>query len=259
MNSDARRSAAPDSESLARLLQRVLDVVEVRDDLPFPANGFDKDEGAANGHSRDGYDTARRRTRGEKSILPPAPAGRSAGTRQAYDALVVTLLRLLVENHPASEALAGETGRDEGSRRPSDQLGAGAGFADTIDDRAGDASPEKSDTLAIAFSKLLSLVDLRRGLLPDVSPYDESWTLLLCAALAEREGRGVSVSELCRRIGCALATGQRRVDRLERLELLDRAPDPDDLRRHSVFPTEKGRKAAQDYAAAVSGRGLLGL
>lgn len=248
MNSDARRSAAPAGDPLSQLLQRVLDVVELPADGRYPDPRRDGDgQGLELDGARDGARPAAR-PRTTKGLLAPDIPARSAGARQAYDELVVALLRLLVENHPGG-----------GRRGPAREvLSDGNGLSSPRSDPE-QAEPARGDALAGALSKLLSLVDLRRSLLPDVSPYDESWTLLLCAALAEREGRGVSVSELCRRIGCALATGQRRVDRLERLELLDRAPDPDDLRRHSVFPTEKGRKAAQDYAAAVGGRGLLGL
>ena len=248
MTSDAP-GAAPEGETLSLLLRQVLEVAEVRRDRDGP-------------------------------MLHKTISGSEIGTpradvsRETFEQVLLTLLRLLVGDDPAlpsRQAGSPPAGSPPTDSPPTDspptdspptgdaEAGRRAAPGDALPPTGGSAAGSAPDPLARAFSGLMSLVELRRELLPDFSPYDESWDLLLCAALCERLGQGVSVSELCRRIGCALATGQRRVERLERLQLLDRAPDPGDLRRHAIFPTEKGRKAAADYVAAVGRRGLLQL
>lgn len=228
MGSERGRCSAPTDDSWSRLLQHVWEVVEQNRGGCSPAR---QDSGSGSTDA-DRLGQAPRRREGDGERGPPR--------RETYDQALFALLRLLAESRPLE-------GRDDGDGAPTD------GARQSEQDAPEVGPDEARDSVADALGRTLALVARRRDLLPDLSPYDESWAMLIAATLAEREGKRISVSELCRRIGCALATGQRRVDRLERLELLDRAADPDDLRRHIVFPTERGRKAAQDYAESVVG------
>lgn len=110
---------------------------------------------------------------------------------------------------------------------------------------------ERSTVLA----NLLNQADVRRRLQPDLSPYDESWDFMMALAQGGMQGRVPSVSGLCRQVGCPLATGQRRVERLEELGLIQRSQDPDNLRRHRVELTDRGRTLVDAY---VDGLGTAG-
>lgn len=107
----------------------------------------------------------------------------------------------------------------------------------------GGGTGERSSVLA----NLLNQAEIRRRLQPDLSPYDESWDFMMALAQGGLQGRVPSVSGLCRQVGCPLATGQRRVERLEELDLIQRSQDPDNLRRHRVELTERGRKLIDSY------------
>jgi DNA-binding MarR family transcriptional regulator len=111
------------------------------------------------------------------------------------------------------------------------------------------AGGERSTVLA----NLLNQAEIRRRLQPDLSPYDESWDFMMALAQGGLQGRVPSVSGLCRQVGCPLATGQRRVERLEELGLIQRSQDPDNLRRHRVELTQRGRGLVDAY---VDGLGV---
>ncbi|HKY94185.1 MAG TPA: winged helix DNA-binding protein [Kiloniellales bacterium] len=106
---------------------------------------------------------------------------------------------------------------------------------------------ERSTVLA----NLLNQAEIRRRLQPDLSPYDESWDFMMALAQGGLQGRVPSVSGLCRQVGCPLATGQRRVERLEELGLIQRSQDPDNLRRHRVELTERGRNLVDAYVDSL--------
>jgi DNA-binding MarR family transcriptional regulator len=108
---------------------------------------------------------------------------------------------------------------------------------------AGGERGERSTVLA----NLLNQAEVRRRLQPDLSPYDESWDFMMALAQGGLHGRVPSVSGLCRQVGCPLATGQRRVERLEELGLIQRSQDPDNLRRHRVELTQRGRTLVDAY------------
>jgi len=99
---------------------------------------------------------------------------------------------------------------------------------------------------------LLAQAEVRRRLQPDLSPYDESWDFMMALAQGGLQGRVPSVSGLCRQVGCPLATGQRRVERLEELGLIQRSQDPDNLRRHRVELTERGRGLVDAYVDSLA-------
>ena len=113
----------------------------------------------------------------------------------------------------------------------------------------GNASGERSTVLA----NLLNQAEVRRRLQPDLSPYDESWDFMMALAQGGLQGRVPSVSGLCRQVGCPLATGQRRVERLEELGLIQRSQDPDNLRRHRVELTQRGRGLIDAYVEGLGG------
>ncbi len=225
------RSAAPSpsDESWTELLHRVIDVMEGEGSL---TQEYWRSTAARNQKTK------------EINGLKREATSRRLPRADAYDQALLALLRRLLEKHPEID-LQAEEEHALGPQSPPQPR----------PDAVQRTRPD--DPLAEAFSKILWVGDVRRKLLPEVSPYDESWAMLMCAGLAEREGRGLSVSELCRRIGCALATGQRRVDRLEQLELLERTPDPDDLRRHLILPTDKGRQLVESFIDTLTGNRIL--
>jgi DNA-binding MarR family transcriptional regulator len=114
---------------------------------------------------------------------------------------------------------------------------------------AGGERGERSTVLA----NLLNQAEVRRRLQPDLSPYDESWDFMMALAQGGLQGRVPSVSGLCRQVGCPLATGQRRVERLEELGLIQRSQDPDNLRRHRVELTQRGRGLIDSYVEGLGG------
>lgn len=124
----------------------------------------------------------------------------------------------------------------------------GSGPVATRSQATGERGGERSAVLA----GLLNQADVRRRLQPDLSPYDESWDFMMALAQGGLQGRVPSVSGLCRQVGCPLATGQRRVERLEELGLIQRSQDPDNLRRHRVELTERGRSLVDAYVDGLA-------
>jgi DNA-binding MarR family transcriptional regulator len=112
--------------------------------------------------------------------------------------------------------------------------------------------PGHGDDRGTTLSRLLGQAAIRRRLQPDLSAYDESWDFMMALAQGALQGRIPSVSGLCRQVGCPLATGQRRVERLEELGLIKRSQDPDNLRRHRVELSERGRGLVETYLDALA-------
>jgi DNA-binding MarR family transcriptional regulator len=119
-------------------------------------------------------------------------------------------------------------------------------------ERAGERASERGGERSAVLAGLLNQADVRRRLQPDLSPYDESWDFMMALAQGGLQGRVPSVSGLCRQVGCPLATGQRRVERLEELGLIQRSQDPDNLRRHRVELTERGRGLVDAYVDGLA-------
>jgi hypothetical protein len=118
--------------------------------------------------------------------------------------------------------------------------------------RAGDRGEDRGGDRGTILSRLLGHASVRRRLQPDLSAYDESWDFMLALAQGTLQGRIPSVSGLCRQVGCPLATGQRRVERLEELGLIKRSQDPDNLRRHRVELSERGRTLIDGYLGELA-------
>jgi DNA-binding MarR family transcriptional regulator len=135
------------------------------------------------------------------------------------------------------------------------QVRGSAGEPDQADGpplRGNEGGGERGGDRAAALARLLGQATIRRRLQPDLSAYDESWDFMLALAQGTLQGRIPSVSGLCRQVGCPLATGQRRVERLEELGLIKRSQDPDNLRRHRVELSERGRALMEAYLGALA-------
>lgn len=155
-----------------------------------------------------------------------AVAGPSSGSR--LDRMAVLLVRQVLKQVRGSDG--------NGAGQPAK--------ADGPPPRRGD----RGETLA----RLLGQAAVRRRLQPDLSAYDESWDFMMALAEGALQGRIPSVSGLCRQVGCPLATGQRRVERLEELGLIKRSQDPDNLRRHRVELSERGKALIDAYLDALA-------
>lgn len=68
---------------------------------------------------------------------------------------------------------------------------------------------------------------------------DPAWDMLLGLYIDEGERRSTQVSSACSWASAAPTTGLRYVDKLVRLELVERIPDPFDARRHYVSLTRE--------------------
>jgi len=165
-------------------------------------------------------------------LLLLAPEGADAAADPAaasrLDRLAVLLVRQVLKQVRGS---GGESAKVEG---PAPQGGDHGGDRGTI------------------LGRLLGQAAVRRRLQPDLSTYDESWDFMMALAQGALQGRIPSVSGLCRQVGCPLATGQRRVERLEELGLIKRSQDPDNLRRHRVELSERGRALIDAYLDALA-------
>jgi DNA-binding MarR family transcriptional regulator len=162
-----------------------------------------------------------------------AAASPSAASR--LDRLAVLLVRQVLKQVRSS---AGEPGN--------------AGNGPALPGQRGDRGGERGDDRGTTLSRLLGQAAIRRRLQPDLSAYDESWDFMMALAQGALQGRIPSVSGLCRQVGCPLATGQRRVERLEELGLIKRSQDPDNLRRHRVELSERGRGLIETYLDALA-------
>lgn len=80
----------------------------------------------------------------------------------------------------------------------------------------------------------------RQRVLPDVAGGVTAWDMLLDLAMAQEEGRRISVSALCSGAGTSVTTALRRLEMLEQQGLVERLPDPEDRRRVWLQLTRKG-------------------
>lgn len=80
----------------------------------------------------------------------------------------------------------------------------------------------------------------RQRVLPEVAGGETAWDMLLDLAMAQEEGRRISVSALCSGAGTSVTTALRRLELLEQEGLVERHPDPEDRRRVWLQLTRKG-------------------
>jgi len=173
-----------------------------------------------------------------------AGTGLGAGDAARLDRLAVMLVRQVLKQVHGSAKGAGSA---PATARGAAQM-AGQPTGQPARQAAADQGGQRSEVLA----NLLAQAEVRRRLQPDLSPYDESWDFMMALAQGGLQGRVPSVSGLCRQVGCPLATGQRRVERLEELGLIQRSQDPDNLRRHRVELTDRGRGLIDAYVDNLS-------
>jgi DNA-binding MarR family transcriptional regulator len=96
----------------------------------------------------------------------------------------------------------------------------------------GQPAPMRRSTDLISFVEGIQRIRMRRNDLLKVDIFrDPSWDMLLELYLAHARGEKTCVSALCCVAGAPATTAFRHIERLHRLKLITRHPDPRDHRR----------------------------